>query len=412
MSQTTNRKKWNDILRLLKKGIRHLFLHTGGFKLLAVVISVLLWAGLISQDPNVTRNKTFQNVKISVLGSSSLSSRRYIVTSNLEELTSGITVTASVPQLQYENADASAYNLRIDLSGIRSAGEQELKILSSDNATYGEVVSITPSTVKVKVEDSFTYPNVPVSVETKGEVPDGWYISRPTSPVEEIQVSGPASIVKEVASAIVTLDLDALKWEERNVRTIGEIKLYNQNSEEITSSLLTITSGGSSIERVLVEASIMPTRDFSLSEMIQIKGEPAEGYERVGEPRISPEYITIAGEGKKLDELKNLPAGELAAKLLESAVVDVTDMTEQEKPELLKVKTLTAARDKAIVIKPDDGQVMVTVEIAPVSDETSAEEEAPEEGSMTEESAGETEETGDGGSGTDKPETDSLQQGS
>ena len=110
MKVNINRKKWKDILHLLKRGMRHLFLHNGWIKLLAVLISVFLWAGLISQDPNVTRNKNFQNVKISVGANNNtiLKNRGLIVTSNLDEDLSGINVTASVPQLQYDNADVSA----------------------------------------------------------------------------------------------------------------------------------------------------------------------------------------------------------------------------------------------------------------------------------------------------------------
>ena len=76
MNKTSFAERCKSLWEKIRKALGHLFFHNGWVKLLSLAISLVLWAGLISQDPNVTRNKTFQNVKISVLGSSTLSSRR------------------------------------------------------------------------------------------------------------------------------------------------------------------------------------------------------------------------------------------------------------------------------------------------------------------------------------------------
>ena len=333
MSQQTRKKKWQDILQLLKKALRHLFLHNGWVKLLALVISILLWAGLISQDPNVTRNKVFQNVNIAIQNSDSdrlYTNRGKIVTSDLDELLKNVTVTASVPQLQYENADASAYNLRIDLNELRSNGDsvQELRIQYDDDATYGDVINISPSSIRVNVEELFTYQKVPITVRTEGETPEGWYMEKPTPAPTTVSVSGPISIVKEVSRGITTLDLGTLEWEEDTIRAIGEIKLINRRGDEIKNPLLVISSEGNQNETVLIEASMMPTRVYGVQEMIQIKGGPAAGYMIADEPVYSPESITIASSTKKLDALEDLEPESRANQLLETAVIDVSGLTE------------------------------------------------------------------------------------
>ena len=48
-------------------------------KLIAVMISVFLWAGLVSQDESVTRDKVFQNVSVNVTGTETLKSNGLIV---------------------------------------------------------------------------------------------------------------------------------------------------------------------------------------------------------------------------------------------------------------------------------------------------------------------------------------------
>ena len=108
MSKASFAERARDVGKMIWKATRHVLFHNGWVKLIALLISLLLWAGLISQDETLTRDKTWQNVNITVSGEESLKKSGYIVTSNLEELLSGVSVTAAVPQKQYETADASA----------------------------------------------------------------------------------------------------------------------------------------------------------------------------------------------------------------------------------------------------------------------------------------------------------------
>ena len=82
--------------------------------------------------------------------------------------------------MQYANAKATNYNVRIDLSRISSAGEQEIRILSTNSSTYGTVSSIQPSTVTIDVEEYITRFRIPVSVQTVGSAPEGYYAGAAT----------------------------------------------------------------------------------------------------------------------------------------------------------------------------------------------------------------------------------------
>ena len=64
MSSTGKETDFRKYLNAAVRGLRHLLLHNGWLKAIAIVISVVLWAGLISQDENITRDKTFQNVSV------------------------------------------------------------------------------------------------------------------------------------------------------------------------------------------------------------------------------------------------------------------------------------------------------------------------------------------------------------
>ena len=368
MNRQLTKKKIIDILKLLRRGVRHILFHNGWIKLIALLIALALWAGLISQDPEVTRNKTFQNVSVTVSGADTLKKNGFIVTSNLDELLGSVSLTASVPQLQYDDAEITTYNPRINLANIKSAGEQELKIQYSDSKTYGEVVSVDPASIKVTVEEYFVRPVIPITLKPTGETPEGWYMTDMSVDLKTVSVSGPVSLVKDVYRALVFIDQDTLEWEEGSFRTVGEIKLYNQSGKEISDPQLTISSEGITIDSVLFSATILPTKSFAVEDLIRITGEPAEGYEMTKDPVFSTEYITIAASSDELNQLDSLPAEQRAVKILEDPVLDISDL---KATEVFTLKTKKPFEDSAVISSEDVAvnEILVTVEISSVSDE-------------------------------------------
>lgn len=320
MSENKKRFDIQKYLNMMRNGLRHLFLHNGWLKAIAVLISLILWAGLISQDESITRDKTFQNVSVSVTGAETLKSNSYIVVSNLDEILKDVTVTAAVPQRQYENADASAYNIRLDLSRIKGKGEQEVKIQSTNSSTYGKVTSITPSTVTVQVEDYVIRQRIPVSAPpVEGEIPEGWNVTIRSVDPDLVAVSGPWSVVSTILRGKAILNAKDIEWKEGSIVTSAELRLYNRSGEEVDNSLLKATSSSLTIDNVLVELNILPYESFSTEGIIQLTGTVAEGY-TVRDVRISPEVITVAARQEVLEQLTELP--------MEGTTVNVDGLTE------------------------------------------------------------------------------------
>ena len=52
---------------------------------MAILISILLWAGLISQDETITREKTFNDVSVNITGTDTMKRNGYIVVSDMSE---------------------------------------------------------------------------------------------------------------------------------------------------------------------------------------------------------------------------------------------------------------------------------------------------------------------------------------
>lgn len=291
------------LLRLL----RSLFLENWGAKLLAIFIAVALWAGLISQDPSLTRDKQFTNVTVNVNGADTLKRNGFVVLDDVDALLDDVDVRVSVPQGQYANAAASNYSIRIDLSRIKAAGEQEVRILSTNTSTYGTVVEIVPSSITVQVDEYITRYRIPVSVVTEGEPPEGFHASDPSADPPIIAVSGPKSIVSRIVSAQVVANQATLPAKEGTVRRAMAFTLLDEDGQTIDSDLLQITSESVLIDAIVVEQTVYSQRVVYLSDLGLVTGEPADGYEIKG-VYISPGIVTIAGRASIIQDINLLYA--------------------------------------------------------------------------------------------------------
>ena len=110
MTQTPSakpQKKRDPRLTMLLDGLKRIFIHNWPTKLLALLLAIILWGGLITQDPTLTREKHFSSVSVSVSGEESVKRNGFIVTSDLTSLLGDVSLTADVPQMQYANAKAT-----------------------------------------------------------------------------------------------------------------------------------------------------------------------------------------------------------------------------------------------------------------------------------------------------------------
>ena len=350
MNKASFAAKSKVIVAQIWKAIKHIFFHNGWVKLLAMLISLVLWAGLISQDDSLTREKTWQNVNVSITGSDTMKRNHYIVVSDLESLLSNVAVTAAVPQKRYDSADLSAYNVRVDLSRINGTGTQELKIISTASTTYGKIVSTTPSVVSVEVEEYLTRNRIPVSATVIGDYTNGWYkdwyISSLSTDPALITVSGPRTVALTISKGKAFIDLDTLDWTEGTLLTTGKIKLYNQSDKEVSSSLLEITTENTPIDTVLIERKVLPTKTFNVRDLVTFQGHVKSGY--TATIKCNPETITVAARNEVLDQLDE--------PVLDKRVISIQDLSETQKFEIKVSKPSDDA-----VLKNDT--VIVTVEV-------------------------------------------------
>ncbi len=348
--QNSNKEKKDHARRdeLLKR-IKSILLENWGMKLLALLIAIALWAGLITQDPKLLREKQFTNVAVNIIGAETLKRNGYIVLESIEDALDNVAVRVSVPQGNYAAAQANNYSVRVDLSRIRGTGEQEIKILSTNSTSYGTVTEIVPSSVKLMVDEYVTRYRIPVTVVSKGDPPEGFYATAPTSDPPMVAVSGPKTLVERIVSAQVVAEQSTLPSQEGTVRRALTFILVDETGAAIESDLLEVTIESVLLDSIIVEQTMYAKRTVELSDLGLVVGQPAEGYEIKG-VYITPSSVTIAGRASAIMEMNILYA---------ESNVNVKGLTESV------TKSLRVRQPSSIRYASTD-QVSVAVEIGPI----------------------------------------------
>ncbi len=329
--------------------VGHMLRHNLGWKLLALFLAVALWAGLITQDPTLTREKTFSDVQVNITGSDTLKKNGFIVTSDLSTLPPTVRLKVDVPQKEYGNVTAAHYNVRIDLSRITSEGTQKLKITGTSTSAYGTVMEIVPDTLDVNVEAYVTRYRIPVTVVREGDPPTGYYSTTPTLDPPLLAISGPASLTDRVVRAVATFDQSTLPAREGLVRSGVPFTLVDAYGEEISSDLIQVTNESVILKSVVVEQTLYGTKAIDLNRVALTTGSPADGY-KVKSVSVTPSQIVAAGRSEALSQITDL--------FLDSPV-NISGATES-------FNSLIKVSQPAEIVNLSAKSVTVTVEIEPI----------------------------------------------
>jgi YbbR domain-containing protein len=194
------------------------------------------------------------------------------------------------------------------LSDDGLTGTVELKISCSKNESSLKYNGKSKY-LRISLEDLMTKQLV-ISANSSGTVADGYALGDVSvSGSNVLKVSGPASVVGEVATAVATINVDgvATSLSDTVVPT-----LYNENGEEIDTTKLTMN-----MTTVTINAAVLGTKEFPV--IFSSEGTPGDGYQVV-EITSEPATIRLKGTAAALNGAVSI---EIPPELL-----DVTDLTE------------------------------------------------------------------------------------
>ena len=259
-------------------------------KVFSLVLAILLWLFVINtEDPVIT--KSFSNIPVDMLNEQVLDelNRTYKITEG-----STVSFTVKGKKTVLDKLKKSDFRATADVSSMSKVNSIPIKIVPLKFADQLEIVSGNNQSVKVKLED-LRRVRVPVTVETTGRPASGYAVGSKTAAPNLISISGPKSVVKQVKSIKVIVDVTGLK---KDISITHKVVCYDSEGEQVDQSRLKLDN-----DEVKVKIKFSRTKTVPI--VVKTKGTPAKGY-ALGSIDYSPEEIEITGEQDALEQVDEI----------------------------------------------------------------------------------------------------------
>lgn len=294
------------IWKRIKEFVKSIFMNNFLYKLLSLGIAVMIWLIIINvADPVTTRN--FSGLEVNIINQSAITSINQVY-----EVVEGQTVDFTVrgKTSVINNLNISDFSASADLSKLSPVFAADI-VVKCDKAENIEIDTKNRMLI-VKLEDVATK-NMQVTVDTVGEVADGYYVDDFEIKPNIITVSGGKSKVERVNSVKVDVDVSGAK---NDFSSDAVLVAYDEDGNKLDGSYFTFLYNGNVIDTVNVGISIYNTKEIPVE--IDVKGTPKEGYVYNDEYEFTPTVITVGGPAKRLSGIERVVIP-----------VDISDASEQ-----------------------------------------------------------------------------------
>ena len=222
----------SNILKALSKNL--------GFKILALLFAFTLWLTVYNiEDP--TKSKTLTvNVNISNKEYIDSLGKYFEIKDGTNKVSFSVTAARSLlDKLDESDFTATANMEQIVLTEDGTEGLVPIEVVCNANINSNSIrLSSTNKSLKLALEDLMTKQFV-VTASAFGEVAQGYALGNVevTAP-NVLKISGPKSIVEDIASVIATIDVSGMSesWTTYKASPI----LFNAEGKEIDTTRLTL----------------------------------------------------------------------------------------------------------------------------------------------------------------------------
>ena len=282
-----------------KKTIMERLLNNWALKLFSLVAAFLLWLLVMNiEDPE--DQKTFYNIPVKLINTEVLADEN-MVYQILDKTDAVARVTIMAPKSIRDELSTSDIVAEADFNNLTLANTVEITFYS---LRYNDKISnITGSNeiLKLNIEDKKAKRLV-LGVNTVGDVAEGYMINGATPDQNQIEISGPASVISQISTASVNVDVTG---SSSDISTNADVILYDKEGKEIPTENLKIN-----IKSVRVKVEVLATKKVPIH--FSVMGMPATGFLFTGEITSMPETVLIAGTTQELAKIKEITVPEEA----------------------------------------------------------------------------------------------------
>lgn len=269
-------------------------------KVLAVVISVLIWLVVVNVSDPVT-STTFSGVPVEIINGEVLTSQGKIY-----EMTSAdtVTVTVSAKRSILDSISKDYLKAVADMNDLdEKKGTIRLKVESNKYNEKIESMKAKEETITVEI-DNLLKRQLPITTSVTGTPAEGYVIGDVTMDQNIVRLSGPEKIVSQISKVVAEVSVDGMS---SNVSTTVDLKMYDSDGEQISSSGVS-----KNISSVAIVTEILATKEVGIK--AYTSGEVAEGYGMTGNITVSPATVVVAGKAKVLKGINDItiPSSDLS----------------------------------------------------------------------------------------------------
>lgn len=308
-----------------------------GLKILSVFFAVGLWMIVVNIDDPVT-TKTFKNIPVVFENETVLSDAGLVY--QVLDGSNSVSFTVRAKRSIVESLTNSDFKAVADFSERISETSVPVKVYALKNEDKILDINLQKNTVKISIEEEIVK-KVPVNLQVTGNTAEGHTVGDTTVSPSEITVSGPQSLVDDIASMEVVLDASNAS---EDISTQIEGQLFDKNGDEVDDERLYCST-----TKFDIKAKLLHTKSVDLD--FSVEGTVKDGY-RYTEMHYSPTTVLLAGNVDDLKEISTIviPASELN---IDGADKDIEKTVDVSKylPENLKL------------VNDSDKKVKVTIKV-------------------------------------------------
>lgn len=271
-------------------------------KLLSVVAAFILWSYFMgSQNPS--RTLEYKDISVQLTGVDQLYNNYNLRIIEGADSTVDVKVSGSTNRLA--TLTASQIKVQADVSeSITAPGTYQLPytvILPESGMTCE---SKTPDSITVVVDEIETK-KIPVSVKLSKEAAKNYIFGDPQLSTKTVKVSGPATVVDEIATAVVDVDTGGLK---QTLTDNFSYKLVNSKGTQVDT-----TNISREVSSVTVTLPVKEVKSVPLAVTVS-PDEDASGISTT----ISPKSVKIIGDPATVDTIDSIALGAINATTAEN----------------------------------------------------------------------------------------------
>lgn len=267
-----------------------------GFKVLALGFSFLLWLAVVNvQDPVMT--KTFTGVPVTVVHPEIITNRGN--TYQVVEGTETVSVVVKAKRSDMEKLRADSIVATADMKNLDTKSGTlipiDVTITASVRNSYEAYA--TPGNIQIQIEANKTK-SFPITVNTSGNLKDGYVLGEAKANPEKIEISGPESVVTSIDKVVASVQLNG---ESEDTELEARLEIYDANGKSIAMTTLEDNLNG---ENVKVSITVQQKKNVAVyfdTSGIQV----ADGYV-LEDVSAEPETIEVVGEADELDKIDSI----------------------------------------------------------------------------------------------------------